>query len=96
VEGKGRFRPGGPSCRCLFREGLAEIPKEDSKVSDDRENKIKKNDETENEDVEAHVKHKGFTDSEDGDDVEAHVKHKGFTDSADDDDVVEAHVKQKG
>ena len=59
-------------------------------MSDDRDN-IKK-DESEHEDVEAHVKHKGFTDAEDGDDVEAHVKHKGFADS--DDDDVEAHVKQ--
>jgi hypothetical protein len=75
VEGQGRFLPGGPSCGCLFREGLAEIPKEDSKVSDDRDN-IKK-DESEHEDVEAHVKHKGFTDSDDDDAVEAHVKQKG-------------------
>jgi hypothetical protein len=74
VEGQGRFLPGGPSSGCLFREGLAEIPKEDSKVSDDRDN-IKK-DESEHEDVEAHVKHKGFADSDD-DDVEAHVKQKG-------------------
>jgi hypothetical protein len=93
VEGQGRFLPGGPSSGCLFREGLAEIPKEDSKVSDDRDNI--KQDETEHEDVDAHIKHKGLTDSEGGDDVEAHVKHKGFTDS-DDDDAVEAHVKQKG
>jgi hypothetical protein len=97
VEAKGRFPAGRPSCWCLFREGLAEIPKEDSKVSDDREYKIKKDDDaTEHEDVEAHVKHKGFTDSEDGDDVEAHVKHKGFTDTGSDDDDVEAHIKQKG
>ena len=46
-------------------------------MSDDREYKIKKDDATEHEDVEAHVKHKGFTDSDDSDDVEAHVKHKG-------------------
>jgi hypothetical protein len=49
-------------------------------VSDDREYKIKKDDATEHEDVEAHVKHKGANDEgkadDESNDVEAHVKHK--------------------
>ena len=44
-------------------------------MSDDRDNI--KTDETEHEDVDAHIKHKGFTDSDDDDAVEAHVKQKG-------------------